>query len=434
MTSVALALPFHFEQPIWLWLVLLVPVLVVASLRSLAGLDPSRRVLALVVRSILVILIACCLARVQHVQRNDDLTVMFLMDRSHSVQTKQEYQEEYIRAATVGMPPRDRVGLIDFARDAYLEQLPMRGGYFVPPGRLPVMPNPDRTNIASAMRLAMAMFPHDTAKRMVLMSDGNDNMGDLLTEARRASADGIPIDVVPLRYSHRNEVYFDRMIAPTHAEPGEQVPIRMILHTNRRVSGTISIFHNAQLVELPSDRAQVTLKPGANTFFIKLPLHGAGAHTFEATFHPDDDTMDASALNNTASAFSFVSGKSSALLISTNPDHDLPLVEALRSENVQVDMKEVSQLGEFSLLQMMNYSTIILANVPAAVFTDRQQQELASYVKDMGSGLIMLGGNEGFGAGGWIGSPVEEVMPVTFEIKHKRVIPRGALVLIMHSC
>ncbi len=59
--------------------------------------------------------------------------------------------------------------------------------------------NMDRTNVASAMRLAMAMFPHDTAKRIVLMSDGNDNMGDVLTEAQRAQADNVVIDVVPLQ-------------------------------------------------------------------------------------------------------------------------------------------------------------------------------------------------------------------------------------------
>ncbi|MGB2985098.1 MAG: VWA domain-containing protein, partial [Phycisphaerae bacterium] len=346
----------------------------------------------------------------------------------------QAFQEEYIRQATADIPPNDRVGLIDFARNAYLQQLPMRGGYFVPPGRLPVMSNPDRTDVASAMRLAMAMFPHDAAKRIVLMSDGNDNMGDVLTEARRAKADGIPVDIVPLWYEHRNEVFFDRMIAPTYAEPGELVPIRMILNTHKRVSGTISIYHNGQLVELPEQHARVELNPGSNTFFIKLPVHSAGAQTFEAAFRPDDDSMDATALNNTAGTFTFVSGKSRALLISTNPQHDLPLVEALRSENVRVDMKTPAELGEFGLLQMMNYATIILANVPAATFTDQQQRELAAYVKDMGSGLIMTGGDEGFGAGGWIGSPIEEVMPITFEIKHKRVIPCGALVVIMHSC
>ncbi len=434
MSALALALPFDFEHPAWLWLSLLVPVMIVASLRSLAGLDPVRRVLALMVRSLLVILIACCLARIQRVQRNDDLTVMFLMDRSHSVQELQEYQEEYIREAAKGMPPEDRVGMIDFARNAYLQQLPMTGGYYISPGRLPVMPNTDRTDIASAMRLAMAMFPHDTAKRMVLMSDGNDNMGDLLTEARRAQADGIPVDVVPLRYERTNEVYFERMIAPTRAEPGEQVPIRMIMRTHRPASGTISIYHNGELVELPDEAARVNLKPGSNTFFMKLPIETTGAQTYEARFRPDKESMDTITLNNSARAFSFVSGASRVLLISANLQHDAPLAEALASENVNLEMKSIAQLGEFGLLQMSNYSSIILANVPAASFTDRQQLELAIYVKDQGGGLIMLGGDEGFGAGGWIGTPIEEVMPVTFEIKHKRVIPRGALVLIMHSC
>ncbi len=434
MSSLALSLPFDFDQPAWLWLCLLVPLLIPASLRSLAGLEPVRRVAALVVRSALVILIACCLAGVQRVQRNEDLTVMFLMDRSHSVQALQGEQEKFILDATKDVPPEDRVGLIDFARNAFLEQLPMRGGYYVPPGRLPMMPNTDRTDIASAMRLAMAMFPHDTAKRIVLMSDGNDNMGDVLTEARRAKANGVPIDVVPLWYEHRNEVYFERMIAPTQAEPGEQVPIRMILNTHKPVTGTISIYHNSQPVELPEEHSRVRLKPGHNVFYIKLPIHEPGAHSYEAVFRPDNEAMDGVALNNSARAFTFVSGASTALLITTNPLHDQPLVEALRSENVKIVMKNASELGEFGLLQMMNYATIILANVPAATFTDKQQEDMAIYVKDMGSGLIMTGGDEGFGAGGWIGSPIEEVMPVTFEVKHKRVIPRGALVLIMHSC
>ncbi len=434
MMLTAIALPFDFSQPAWLWLCLLVPMLVVASLRSLAGLDPVRRVSSLVVRSLLVILIACCLARVERVRRNDDLTVIFLMDRSHSVQSMQEEQDDFIRRAAADIPVDDRVGVIDFARDAHLEQLPMKGGYFLPPGRLPVMPGTDRTNVASAMRLAMAMFPHDTAKRIVLMSDGNDNMGDLLAEARRARADGIPVDVKPLWYEHSNEICFERMIAPTYAEPGEQLPIRMIVHTDEPVSGTIAIYKNGDLVDMAAGHARVTLRPGNNTFMAKLPVESPGSYTFEAVFRPDDDSMDAVALNNTASTFTFVSGKSSALLISADAQHDLPLVDALNSENVNVTMKTAAELGEFGLLQMMNYSTIILANIPAATFTDEQQQALATYVKDMGSGLIMLGGNEGFGAGGWIGSPVEEVMPVSFEIKHKRVIPRGALVLIMHSC
>ena len=69
MSIIALTLPIEFEQPDWLWLTLLVPVLVAASLRSLAGLEPTRRILALAIRSALVFLIAICLAGVQRVQR-----------------------------------------------------------------------------------------------------------------------------------------------------------------------------------------------------------------------------------------------------------------------------------------------------------------------------------------------------------------------------
>src|SRR5262249_2660897 len=158
-------------------------------------------------------------------------TVIFVLDRSYSVQSAESDEESFIRDAAKTMKPTDRLGVIDFARHAYLHQSPMPGGYFVAPGRLPIINDNDRTDIASGIRLAMALFPQDTTKRLVLLSDGNDNMGDVLTEARRAKADGIPIDIVSLQYQHRNEVYFDRLISPTYAEPGEQVPLRMIVHT-----------------------------------------------------------------------------------------------------------------------------------------------------------------------------------------------------------
>ena len=431
---IAAFLPVSFDEPVWLWLLLLIPLLVVASWRSLAGLDPARRVLALATRCVVVLLVTLALAGAQHVRRGDELTVIFLMDRSHSVEALEAFQETYVADAAETMGRNDRLGLIDFARRPYLQQLPMRGGYFVPAGRLPTMPSPDRTDVAAAMRLALAMFPHDTSKRIVLLSDGNDNMGDLLAEARRAEADGVPVDVVPLHYEHRNEVYFERMIAPAYADEGEQVAVRMVLNTYKPASGTISLYQNGQLVEIPAESARVRLQPGGNTFFMKLPVRSAGTQTYKAVFTPDDESLDAVALNNTASAFTFVGGSSRVLVVSKNPDHDRALVDALLGENVAVDVKSAAELGEFGLVQMMNYAAIFLANVPAASFTDEQKLELAAYVRDMGSGLVLLGGDDAFGAGGWIGSPVEEISPVSFEIKHKRTIPRGALVLIMHSC
>ena len=100
---------------------------------------------------------------------------------------------------------RDSVGLIVFGRDPRLE---------IPPSDLPdvrglgdLRPPADgtATDIAKALRLAIATFPPDTNKRIVLISDGNENLDRAEDVAREARAKGIEIDVLPLGAGQRNE-------------------------------------------------------------------------------------------------------------------------------------------------------------------------------------------------------------------------------------
>ena len=58
---------------------------------------------------------------------------------------------------------------------------------------------------------------------------------------------------------------------------------------------------------------------------------------------------------------------------------------------------------------------------------------LVRNTQQMGSGLVMLGGPNSFGAGGWTGTELEEAMPVDFQIKNKQVAPIGALAMLMHA-
>ncbi|NOT01363.1 MAG: VWA domain-containing protein [Phycisphaerales bacterium] len=426
-------IPLSFGRPEWLWLLLLAPATALGSWRALAGLGPVRRAAALAVRSLVIVATALTLADVNRVLRNDDLTVLFLMDRSLSVREHADRQQQFMEDVTRDIPADDRTGVIDFAREAFLEQLPMKGGYFLERGRLPELPNVERTNVAAAIRLAMAMFPHDSAKRIVLMSDGNDNMGDVLSEARRAKADGVSIDVAPLWFARRNEVYFEKLSAPTYAERGELVAIRGNLHATSHASGRLDVYHNGAKVALRDEYTRMALRPGNNAFVMKLPVETDGVQRFETRFVPDDPNMDAIVDNNQASSFSFVSGRGKVAVMSMDPAIDGALVDALRRENVQATLVDVThEIPDPA--GMIDYACIVLANVPANVFTEEQQRTLAAYVEDMGGGLIMTGGDDGFGAGGWIGTPLEAVLPVELEIKHKRIIPRGALVLIMHSC
>ncbi len=50
-----------------------------------------------------------------------------------------------------------------------------------------------------------------------------------------------------------------------------------------------------------------------------------------------------------------------------------------------------------------------------------------------GSGILMLGGPNAFGAGGWANTELEKAMPVDFQIKNTKVDAVGALAMILHA-
>src|SRR5690606_38420265 len=109
------------------------------------------------------------------------------------------------------------------------------------------------------------------------------------------------------------------------------------------------------------------------------------------------------------------------------------LVDALTEARIQTDVRGPAD-GFQSLVELGVYDAVIMVNTPAYAYSQQQQEDLRTYVHDMGGGLIMIGGPDSFGAGGWIGSPVADALPVKLDPPQKRQMPRGALALIMHSC
>ena len=60
------------------------------------------------------------------------------------------------------------------------------------------------------------------------------------------------------------------------------------------------------------------------------------------------------------------------------------------------------------------FSLIVLSNVDAPAISDKQLAVMRQFV-EAGGGLVVLGGFWAFGRGGYQGSPLEEMLPVTFE-------------------
>ncbi len=434
----------QFETPGYLVLLALLPLLVVFSFRSLAGLGPIRRWIAIFMRCLVVACMVLALAGAQWMRESDALSVIFLVDRSRSIPRDKQPQEfGFLQAAHQGMnATRDSLGVVAFDGKPAVEQLPRKT---LEIERISEPIDPDETNIAAAMRMGLALFTKDARRRLVLLSDGNENAGAALAEADELAAAGVPVDIWPVRYRHSNEVVFERLSAPPTARTEETINLQMVLRSQRRTTGRILLWHNDKLIDLdPKDENNtgfpVVLDPGPNRFSIPIPLRVEGAHRFRAAFEPADSTADTIAGNNEGRAFTVVSGQGRVLILT--PGDDEPggnyrsaaiLANALRREQLVCDL-EIAGEKPLDQVRLLEYAAVILSNLSADKLTPVQREALAVYVRDLGGGLIMVGGDESFGAGGWMDTPVEDIMPVRFDVKSKRQIPKGALVLVMHAC
>jgi uncharacterized membrane protein len=464
-------------------LLLLLP-LVWFSRRNMASLGPVRGRLALGLRCLLLLLLTLALAEAHARKPDRSVTVLFLWDRSLSVPPEYrgdvDQREDRVRnfindavAQRGAGHDTDQAGLIVFGRRPRLE---------LPPGSVPKLglrkiqsPIDDSyTDIAAALKLALASFPEGTGKRIVLISDGNENLGQAEEQARIARQNGVQIDVVPLATERRStsEVMVERIEAPPQTEQGARVPLRVVVR---------SYDPNIVVGRLHLDRVTVEVKPGANPnseqaaferepvasmkvelrqglnpfYFQQAAPKQDDAFTYEARFVPSHiQTVEGRKLaeglpgdrieNNRASVSVMARGQRTVLLIEPRdpnapdvPTHPL-LADRLRAAKsglkvVVVAPEKLRENPQELALVLNRFDLAILANIPADSLSEEQQKVFRSMVHDQGMGLIMVGGNNGFGAGGWQNTEIEKALPVTADIKSMKVEGKSGLVLMMHA-
>ena len=425
---------FYFTQPWWLLASALALPMLYFARRNLATLGPVRRYLAPALRVLVTVLLAVILARPVLTEKSEQLTVITVLDRSDSIPLDlREKSLTYLETALQAMPPEHRLAVIDVAEAAAISQLPS-SDTDIRARNTTLLGSQSR--LADGLQIALAIAPPDSAVRLLLVSDGNQTSGNLKETARTAAANGIPIDVLPLRYDYQNEVIFRRLAAPTQARSGQTADLRFILNSTAPARGKIMLNLNDQPVDLAPDSdnrgVNVELTPGTNVKTIAMPLGLTGVHEFQAFFLPEDQTQDRISQNNRASAMTFVTGPGHVLVVGDDPAA-ADLAALLRSGEIDTRHVAAADLPH-TLAHLLSTDAVILVNTDNTLFTYQQQEMLVRYVNEMGGGLAMVGGAESFGAGGWIGSPLAQVLPVDLDPPQKKQMPKGALALVMHAC
>lgn len=443
----------EFEQPMLLLLGLVALPLAFIGWRALRAHDSWRRCTIILLRALALLFFAVVLAGPRLLREHDQLTVIGLLDISGSVRRfvdvprfqgqddfasapSIERLRRWFRLATNLRTPDDRFGLIVFDGRAIVISTPVRGDYLDDNLELRMI---EGTNIAEAVQLGLALFPADTAKRLVLVTDGNETFGNAAATARLAAglegARGVPIDVLPLVYRIDNDVQILRVEAPPNAQPGQTVTVRIVMEALRPTDGSLTLLHEGRPVDLdpasPGTRRSLRVPAGVSVQLAQVDLGETPINRFEAIFEPDDPAHDLLEENNRAQAFTATPNRGLVLFVDgvQQPGSDiLPRLFTAADMRVQLIPPEALP-GD--LLSLQSYDLIIFQNVAAAQVSPERQQLLTRYVNDFGGGFLMIGGRNTFGAGGWNGTPVAEMLPIELDLPKEIRLPRSALVLVI---
>lgn len=489
----------QFTHPLWLLALVALPWVVLAARRSLSGLGPARKWCAIVLRGGVVAALACALAEPRVNRPSENVALLFLLDRSQSIPQDIEPGEnvvdrvdrrwlrtrDFVRNAVLlrGVEhARDKSGVILFGKRPKLALPPasVRDKFDVDE-RMAGPIDGQYTDIAAALKLALASFPEGAGKRIVLVSDGNENIGSAVEQAALAKQNGAQIDVIAVApgYRNENEVLVQSVEAPPVTTTGTQLPLRVLLRNTsptRVVRGFLELVRvglnddgseKIELVAIENDQPQVLdaprgkpatiiLQPGLNSLRFRdvPPKPGETSFSYRATFTPvlsglptKDGQLDNIVLgmpndrvaNNRATAAVVMRGQRRVLFIEEPVGGRSPhahLVRTLLRAEVKVSVVSPARLpaepADFALF-LTNYDCIVLANVPAEFFSRDQMEAIRASVHDQGTGLVMIGGPDSYGPGGYQKTPIEEALPVECEIKSPLAAGKGGLVLVMHA-
>ncbi len=399
-------------------LLLVVVALYLASRRRIGA---GRRRAALAVRVLLLGTLIGALAGLALVLPVDRLAVVYVVDMSDSVGSAgREEALAYVRESLAAKREGDVAGIVAFGGDALVERLPSDAAEI---DRLASTPVRSATDMGAGLRLAAALFPDGVQKRIVLLSDGNDTTGSGQAEASLAAARGIQVETVPIGLGGKDEVLVDRVAAPSTARLGEDVSVDAELTSTVAQPATVRLFVNGELAGTKA----LDLAQGPNRVTFTFTTRAAGFLRFRVAVDAARDTFSQ---NDRADASTIVKGPPRILVVQGNPAVAAQLVAALRTERQDVTTA-IPEAMPTDLTTLTDYDSVVLVDVPRLRLSDRALATLQVFVRDLGRGLVVIGGPESYGAGGYAGTPLEATLPVDMGVRNRTKQPDVALVVVI---
>jgi uncharacterized membrane protein/Mg-chelatase subunit ChlD len=404
-----MSLPFNLTEPkALILLIALIPVIYLGTLSVRARpRDRSRITASIVIRSVILVLIVLAVAGMEWISQGGPLNVVFLVDESASVsQPMQDAANSYVRNAIASMGPDDRAGVVLFGEKAIVDRAVSAGTDWQPFGNHPAGV---ATDIAEAIQVGSGLFPEGGSRRLVLLSDGLETVDKASDLATRAKQSGIQLSVVPLGSQSQNEVAVETVSSPASVPQGQQYDVKVLLKSTSARTATVTLTDGQKQV----GQQQLQMQPGETIATFQVKATDVGFRALTATVSSVDDHYSE---NNSASSFTVVRTPPSVLIVAGTPDDAAPLQVALKASGIAVTVVDPDGMPS-NMDGLSKYDVVVLANASSQAIGDDRQTLLQSFVRDLGHGLVMLGGELSYGAGGYLRSTLENVLPVTMDVR-----------------
>jgi Mg-chelatase subunit ChlD len=419
--------PITFLEPSWFYLLALTPYFFVIRTFALTDVSVTQQYVTAGWRSLVIAGLAVALARPVHTTSDDKIATVVLVDVSESVSDKQlDAVRKYIEALDGGKGDRDRLDVVTFAERP--RRTPFDDGKHV----IARHPNEGAgTNLQAAIQLGYGMFPPGYLPRMVILSDGNETDGDLLAEAYRAADMAVKLSWKTFPEDRVDEIRVASITLPDDIKMGAPFEVTAEIWSTHEEEVTLALRQD----DFPNGlepKKTVTLREGINKVRFKSQAKKAGFTTY--TLRVVDPQRDTEKANNATTMTAPVRGRPRVLYVEGGVQRNRGsaghLQRALEHENIDVEVRGPRGLPS-TAKELEKFDLVLVSDVPAHFLGLAQMSAVESYVRDLGGGLIMAGGEDSFGSGGYQGTRMEKIMPVRFDSERVKEQPNIAIALVI---
>ena len=381
----------------------------------------SRRIkhrVARVMRCLLTCLCVLALAAPSVVLPGGQQAVWILADASASARGMQDQMTQSVRTALENKDASVNAGVIAFGGNAMVEKPLAQDGTY---NGVTTAVDAQASDLSSALTLASALLPEDAQGRIVVLSDGATE--DVRAAAQQLAARGVTVDYQSFSGDALPDAQISQLNVPSRVYQGQSFTVTVQVTANHDTTGTLVLYQN----RTPVSSREVTLRRGDNTFTFRDTAADTGVVTYEARLISEGDSC---AQNDSMGGYVYVQGAPKLLLVEGRQGEGSEMAAMLCAAAMQYETVLPAQLP-YDAEQLRQYDGVVLVNVDYDAADEEQWAALDSAVRVLGRGLTVIGGDSSYALGGYRGSKLEEMLPVTIDVRNKLDLPSLALMLVI---